>query len=383
LSSITIQPCADINDFRIGLAKSIKRRVTVPVIATGKIVDPLFAEKLVQEGTTDFVGLGRALLADPEWCNKARLGRANEIIKCIYCNNCCKFFEAGYPFGERWVACTVNPSLLREREFPTRPEGKKKIMVVGGGLAGMEGAAIGAERGHHVVLYERGSELGGQWNIASRQEFKRHFSEVSARMQSRLLKAGVKVELNAEVTRELVARVDPDIVILATGSKPNSLNVPGADGKNVVQAVDVIMGRVKIRERVVVIGARHVGIEIAISLAKQGKKIWLVDKDGIGENIEHFTKMALRDKLIEYGIPVFPYAKVLRITSSGLSLIHNKEVLFIRADSVVLAVGHKPENHLSLELKGIGPEVFLAGDCIEPRSAVEAVNEAAEIAHRI
>jgi NADPH-dependent 2,4-dienoyl-CoA reductase/sulfur reductase-like enzyme len=382
-SSMTIQPCANINDLRIGLAESIKKRISVPIIATGKIVDPFMAENLVQAGTTDFVGLGRALLADPEWCNKAREGRASEITKCIYCNNCCKFFEGGNPFGERWVACTVNPMLLREGEVFPKPEARKKIMVVGGGLAGMESAATAAERGHNVVLYEGASELGGQWNIASRQEFKRHFSEVTERMRSRLLKAGVELHLNAQVNRELIVNVNPDIVILATGAKPLGLNVPGADGRNVVQAVDVIMGKDEVGERVVVIGARYVGLETAIQLAKQGKRIWLIDKDAIGGDLEHFTRLALRDELIEHGIPVFPNSEVLRITSSGVSLIHNKELFFIRSDSVVLAVGYKPENHLSEELKGIGPRVYLAGDCVKPRGAVEAVNEAAEIANRI
>ncbi|MFC1913831.1 FAD-dependent oxidoreductase [Chloroflexota bacterium] len=371
----------------VHLAAAVKKVVNVPVVTVGKIIHPIFAENLLEEGKADFIALGRPLLADPEWPNKAREGRFEEIINCIYCNNHRRgFWGGGYGLTGRGLACTVNPSLLRETEFALKPViSPKRVMVIGGGLAGMEAAAAAAHRGHHVSLYERSDMLGGQWNIAYHQEHKKHFALVARRMASKLDKTGVKVVLNREVTARFVKQAKPDVVIIATGAKPVTLDIPGARGCNVVQAVDVIIGRANVGDRVVVIGGRYIGMEMAISLSEQGKGVWLVTRSQLGRDVDTFIRLTLRDRLIELGIPLLPHSQLLKITNEGVSFVRDRELLFIKADSVVLAVGYRSEKKLAEQLRGVIPEMMLhmVGDCVKPRSALEAVNEGAEIGRQI
>ncbi len=385
LSSLTVPTYMHPPGVIVHLAAAVKKVVNVPVITVGKITNPMFAESLLEEGKADFIALGRPLLADPEWPNKAKEGRFEEIVNCIYCNNHrMSYSGGGYGLTGRGMACTVNPSLLRERGFALKPAtSPKRVMVIGGGLAGMEAAAVAAQRGHHVSLYEQSDTLGGQWNIASQQEHKKDFAQVTKRMAAKLDKTGVKVTLNREVTRQFVKQTKPDVVILATGAKPKTLDVPGAEGNNVLQAVDVIIGKANVGDSVVVIGGRYVGMEMAISLAEERKRVWLVTRSQLGRDVEAYIKRTLRDRLVELAIPVFPYSQVLKITPEGVSLIRDRELLFIKADSVVLAVGYRSENKLSEELRGVVPEIYIVGDCVEPRSALEAVNEGAEIGRQI
>jgi pyruvate/2-oxoglutarate dehydrogenase complex dihydrolipoamide dehydrogenase (E3) component len=189
----------------------------------------------------------------------------------------------------------------------------------------------------------------------------------------------VKVILNKKVDRDLVQGVQPDVVVIATGATPATLDIAGANGENVVQANDVLAGKVNVGEKVVVIGGRHRGMEVALSLAKQGKKVYLVSRSEIGRDVEHFLYQDLRDRLIELGVPFYPFSHVLEIRTDGVSLFRDKEMLSLKAGTVVLAVGSRPQNKLAQELKDIVPEVHLIGDCKEPRNALEALNEGAEL----
>ena len=372
----------------VHLAEAVKKAVNVPVIAVGKIGDPLFAERIIQEGKADFVAMGRALLADPELPNKAREGRLDEIVRCIYCNNC---------HDTRWrkrlrskgisLSCTVNPSVLREEDFALElARSPKKIMVIGGGLAGMEAARALAARGHTVSLYEKADKLGGQWNIASQQDMKEGYASVIRDRIRGLEKAEVEVLLNQEVTADLVRQKKPDAVVVATGATPRGLNVPGADLQNVVQAVDVIQGKAKVGNEVVVVGGRFVGMETALHLAKQGKKVSLVTERELGQNdrfMERNIKLMLRDLLIEHGVYIYTHSPVQYITERGVVIATSRELTLLKADTVVLAVGAKSESKLVEEIKGVVPEVYAIGDCVEPRDAMEAIGEGAEIGRRI
>jgi 2,4-dienoyl-CoA reductase-like NADH-dependent reductase (Old Yellow Enzyme family) len=179
----------------VHLAEAVKKVVSVPVITVGKLGDPLLAEAVLKQGKADFIAMARPLLADPCLVNKTREGRRKEIRSCIYCNNC-----VGSGSYQGW-SCTVNPSVMREREYAITPAPvRKNVMIIGGGLAGMEAAAVCAERGHTVTLYEKTGDLGGQWNIACRQEHKRHFTAVTRRLRQEMNDAGVTVLLDTEVT---------------------------------------------------------------------------------------------------------------------------------------------------------------------------------------
>lgn len=371
----------------VHLAAAVKKAVNVPVIAVGKIWDPRFAERILEEGKADFVAMGRALLADPELPNKAREGRFDEIRRCIYCNNCLNFAAAPESVRARGVSCTVNPAVLRERMFTVEPApSPKKVMVVGGGLAGMEAATVLAERGHQVSLYERSDRLGGQWNIASALPLKAGYQSLTQYLIRGLDRSGARVILNTAVTRELAERERPDVIIVATGASPKALDVPGAEERNVVQANDVIMGKVPVGERVVVVGGRMVGMEMADSLAEQGKKVYLVTMNKLGENgipLERNVFRALRARLIEHGVHLFPDSPVHEIRENGVHIEYNRELIFLKADTVVLAVGAKAENKLTEELISAGFETHMIGDCVSARDAREAIREGAEIGREI
>jgi 2,4-dienoyl-CoA reductase-like NADH-dependent reductase (Old Yellow Enzyme family)/thioredoxin reductase len=360
------------------LAEAIKQVVNVPVITVGKLGDPVLAERVLQEGKADFIALGRALLVDPYLPLKVIEDRLQDICQCIYCGNC--LAHSGDDKVKR-LRCIWNPELARDGEFRMQPSPRaKSVMVIGGGLAGMEAGRVAAERGHKVTLYERDSKLGGQWNIACQEEHKGHFAAFTERLKQGLSKAGATIVLNQEVTPALVRQKSPDVIILATGAKPAKLNVPGVEGKNVVQATDVICRKAKVGNRVAVIGGRYIGIEVAISLAQQNKKVSLVTRSKLGRDIGNRANMGMmRDLLIEHGVYVYPDSKVVEISDNGVLSVTSDHLFFLKADTVVLAVGFTPEKELIDKLGSLVPEVHAIGDCVEPQDALAAISQGAEV----
>jgi 2,4-dienoyl-CoA reductase-like NADH-dependent reductase (Old Yellow Enzyme family)/thioredoxin reductase len=368
----------------IHLAEAVKKVVKVPVVTVGKISDPDFANEVIKQGKADFVALGRALVADPDWANKAQEGRADDIRHCVYCLNCANSPDHPYIFKEG-LTCAVNPANLKEKEYAIKPTPvSKKVMVIGAGPAGMEAARTLAERGHQVNLYEKTDKLGGQWYIASQQELKKQdYPRVIEHMSLGLTNARVKIRMNTEVTPELVKEIKPDVAVVATGAVPQSLDIQGADGDNVVQANDLILGKAKVGDKVVVIGGRYLGIEIADELHSQGKQVTLVTRRALGRGVQRDLYLTLRNRIIEKGIQFFANAPVTEINEKGVYIVFDERLAFIPADTVVMAVGVKPENRLIEALKGIVPEVYAIGDCVQPRDLMEATREAAKLAHEI
>jgi 2,4-dienoyl-CoA reductase (NADPH2) len=368
------------------LAAQVKKAVSIPVCTVGKLGDPVLANRVLAQGKADFIALARPLLADPQWPNKAQEGRLDEINRCIACNNCVDRLFSLTREKHR-LFCTVNPSLFREKEFAIRPAPKaKKVLVIGGGIAGMQAAQVAALRGHSVTLFEASDRLGGAWNIASAQPQKEGYANLTRRLEKGLKQAGVKVVLNKRADAALVKAESPDAVIVATGATPVRPDLPGADGPNVVQAVDLIAGKAKAGERVVVIGGRMVGMEIAIQLAEQGKKVCLVTLGRLGENgkpLEENIYRTLRNKMIKLGIQFFPATPAHEIRPDGVFAKDGANLLWLPADTVALAVGYRPENHLIAELKGIVPEVHAAGDCNGPRDGLVANQEGMETGQEV
>ena len=361
------------------LADKIKKAVGVPVIVAGKI-DAELGEKLLKGHKADFIAMGRPLLADPELPNKLRENRWDDICPCVYCNNCIKTDQSQ-------GICSVNPFLFREAKYPFPPAEKpKKIMVVGGGIAGMQAAALMAERGHKVALHERSGSLGGQWSIAARVPGKEGFNDFTAYLKRRMDKAGVEVVLNSAVTKEKVAKAKPDVVIVATGAVPAAIPIKGIDSPNVVQAIDVICGKAETKGKTVVIGGRFIAMEVALMLAERGKEVSIVTKALLGENgskLERMTYRTLARRLIELRVPMFVNTTVLEIAGNALLMKWGGEIFSLPADTVVLAVGSKADNKLAQELQGVVPELHVIGDCSKPRDAAAAASEAAKVAAKI
>lgn len=360
------------------MAEKLKKAVHIPVIAAGKISMEL-ADQLLNEGKADFIALGRPLLADPELPNKVRKGLMDEVWRCIYCNNCLNIDLDLFP-----GACSVNPFVFREDSYPPpRAETPKRVMVIGGGLAGMRIALLLAQRGHQVSLYERSPRLGGQWKTACATPAKKDYASLAEHLERCLREQGVLVRMGVEVTKEKVLEMKPDAVVVATGAAPMGLNVPGATGENVVQGHDVIAGRAPVKGKAVVVGGRFIGMEVAILLAEQGKQVSLVTQAGLGQNgikLEPMTYKALARKLIELRVPLYLHSRVIEITGNAVVMTLGDDIFSLPADTVILAVGMRPENKLAQELEGLVPKLYTLGDCVKPKDAATVAVQAGQLA---
>jgi NAD(H)-dependent 7beta-hydroxy-3-oxo-delta4-cholenoic acid oxidoreductase len=360
---------------------AIRKRASVPVLLVGRITDPLEAEGVLERGEADMAVMGRALLADPDLPKKAAGGRLDDIAPCIGCGlGCVVEREQG---GD--MTCVVNPACGREDEAAiVEADGPRKVMVVGGGPAGLEAARVAALRGHHVSLYEREGRLGGQYNLAAVAPSKTELARVVAWYAVQLERAGVEVHLGTEVTAGLVDEVSPDVVVVATGARPCGLDVPGADLGLVACAHDVLAGLTDASGRsVLVVGGGMTGLDVAEHLAHGGADVTVVEMlDEVGQGMFNESRVLLLRCLEDRGVRILTSSTVRRILEDGAVIEREggEEVLG-GMDLVVIATGVEPVNGLAARLEG--REVHVVGDALEPRRALHAIREGAEIARRI
>ena len=356
------------------MAAMVKKVVNIPVIAVGRLEVPELAERIIDSGEADMVAIGRGLLADPDWPVKVYEGREKDIRPCIGCHEGCiwQFMK-----GES-LSCAVNPACGREREYRLKKAEKpRNIMVIGGGVAGMEAARVAAIRGHRVVLYEKGKDLGGHLLEASVPDFKKDVVTLLDWYKNELDKLDIEVKTQTEITPELVDREDPDAVIVATGSKPVVPDIPGIHNPNVITCTDLMLGGKKAGDNAVVIGGGMVGCETAIWLAEQGKRVTLVEM--LPELMAGFltvplmNRMMLTDLLALNRVDVLTGVSVDEITAEGIKITVNNAEKTIKADTVVLAAGLKSDDGLYRALKGQFPNVHIVGDCREPRNIMGAI----------
>jgi 2,4-dienoyl-CoA reductase-like NADH-dependent reductase (Old Yellow Enzyme family)/thioredoxin reductase len=366
--------------YRVPMTEAIKKAVNVPVVVSGKLQNPAFMERILLEGKADFIGVARPLLSDPQMPNKIKEGRLADICPCIYCNLGCRHYQIKSE-GFR-VTCNVNPVCGIEHEYRLTPaKTSKQVMVIGGGLAGMEAAVMLGKRGHSVSLYEKTDRLGGQWNILA--SYRPEVSSITRYLSRELAKSGVKVHYNTQVDVERVKSLRPDAVVIATGARQKLPDLPGVEGKNVVLANEVLSGKVETGKEVVVLGGGLVGMETAVFLAKQGRKVSVVDMLDIGNSVGYTLKEALLEEMIQFG--VYQYSNVVpdTITGNGLTVMLYGEWVLLKANTVVVAVGSECNNDLYEPLKGLGIELHLIGDSREPRNSFFAIHEGFRVGNLI
>jgi 2,4-dienoyl-CoA reductase-like NADH-dependent reductase (Old Yellow Enzyme family)/thioredoxin reductase len=356
----------------VPLAERIKRVVSVPVIAVGRI-PPELGEGILRGGKADFISMGKALLADPHLPQKVVMGNMDDITPCLCCLTCLDSLS----WRREGVCCVVNPTLGREREYELKPAGSlKKVIVVGGGPGGMEAARVAALRGHKVVLFDDGDELGGQLLLAAKPPFKDTIETFRQYLVGQVNKLGVELHLRQRFTADMLGEIKPDVVVLATGVKPFIPQIPGIQSNKVIRASEVLTGA-DTGERVVVIGGELVGCETALYLLEQGKKVTVMRRGPVlATKVHHFIREPLLGRLKFKGVSMLTGVEYEEITEVGVVIrTSTGERMVVEADTVVLATGVVPDTELLPALQGKVARIFSVGDCVEPRGIRGAVEE--------
>ena len=362
-------------------AAKIKQALDMPIMAVGRINDPVIAEEIIRGGKADLVCMARGLLADPEMPNKAKEGRLDDIRMCIACNTCMESI-----FRKGRVECLVNPTLGREREMELHPAEKtKRVMVVGGGPGGLHVAAVAAARGHEVLLFEKQLQLGGQLLLGSVTQYKKELLGLIRFHAKQLEKLGIQIHLDREVTPETVKETNPDVVVLCTGATPLHLPLSGIEKSIVLSVPEVLNGHKPVGRKTVVIGGGATGCEVAHHLTENGCQVTIVEQlPRIAGQMESITRKVLLQQLKENRVRFFTGHRVSRIADHGVYVTaEDGAESFIEAEAVVMAVGYKADNRLYERIKSLKIPIYQIGDCLEPRSAKAAILEAAEIGRAI
>lgn len=375
-----IQPTYFPHEFNVHYAEKLKKALDVPIATVGSIVDLEMADRIISEGKADIVAMARAIIADPEIVNKSRRGELDEIRPCLRCNVCTEYTRNELP-----IRCTVNPVIGREIDYShIRPAKKKKrVVIIGGGPAGMEAALVASTRGHEVLLFERNDKLGGNLILAAgppfKADMKRYLNWLS---QKTLHDSNITVRFNIEATVKVVEAEEPDVIIVAVGAEPIIPDIPGVKRDNVVMAGDVFAGRVHAHmgDAVVVVGAGLTGCEAALLIAQQGKRVSIID---VLEHEQVFSDVprGLMQLLQKHEVSFITDVKLEEITDRGVVVIDKAwERHEIVADTVVFATGLKPRGEIAAVFKNLTADVYVIGDACKPQNLKQAIHDGFNVA---
>ena len=368
--------------FSADLVTEIKRAVSIPVITVGRYTEPYYAELLLREGRADLVAFGRQSLADPHMPEKAMNDNLEDLVPCIAClQGCVANMYKGEP-----ICCLVNPFLGHEAQGYPKAEKSKKVMVIGGGVAGMCAAFVAAERGHDVSLYESTDKLGGNMRLAAYPPGKGDITNMIRSYIVRCEKAGVKIHMNTTVDLEMVKAEKPDAVIVSTGSRTLILPIEGIENPAIIHGSDLLDGKRAAGKKVLVVGGGMVGCETAAFLGEQQHDVTVIEyRDTVGADVIHEHRVFLMEDFKNYGIKEITGAKVCKFFDDGVEYESpdgsRHEVRGF--DSVVLSMGFKNYNPFAEQLEELGQEVYVVGDATRARRALDATKEAYAAAMQI
>lgn len=362
--------------------KMVKEVVDIPVFCAGRMDNPDMALEAIENGECDVIDLGRPLLADPDYCNKLRCGKITQIRPCISCHEGCMGRVASYSL----LNCAVNPQAARERVNAYEPIlKKKKVLIVGGGVAGCEAARVLAIRGHQPVVYEKGSRLGGNLIPGGAPDFKEDDIALADWYTNELNRLGVHVHLNTELNEEEIKTMDYDTVILATGSKPKVFSL--GDDSHTYTAEQVLLKQKDAGKKTVVVGGGLVGCETALWLAQNGIHVTIVEAldkvMAVNGPLCAANKEMLEALLPFNGVEIITGAKVTEFANGEVKVDTKEGSKTIMSDSVILSVGYKEENTLYNNLQFDIPDLYLLGDAKKVSNIMYAIWDAFEVANHI
>jgi len=368
--------------FSADLVTEIKKAVSIPVITVGRFTEPQYAELLVKEGRADLVAFGRQSLADPHMPKKAMEEKLDDMIPCIAClQGCVANMFKGEP-----ICCLTNPFLGHESEEFTKAEKSKKVMVIGGGVGGMCAAFICAERGHDVTLYEKSEKLGGNMRLAAYPPGKGDISNMIRSYIVKCQKSGVKIVMNKEADFDLIKKENPDAVIISTGSKTLILPIEGINDPSIIHGVDILEGKITAGKKVLVVGGGMVGCETAAFLGERNHDVAVIEfRDTVGADVIAEHRKYLMKDFEEYKIQEITSAKVCKFYEDGVEY-ESPDGLRHEArgfDSVVLSMGFRNYNPFAEQLEELSKEVYVVGDAVRARRALDATKEAYSTAIQI
>ncbi|MBI4330909.1 MAG: FAD-dependent oxidoreductase [Chloroflexi bacterium] len=355
----------------VHLAEALKKVVKVPVATGMRIPDPFIAEQALVDGRADIVVWGRAFIAEQNLANLVKEARYEDIRSCIVCSKCVEMVDTP-------VGCSVNPQAGKEEPYAIKPvAAPKKVLVIGGGPAGLEAATVAARRGHKVTLWEASDKLGGLLNQATVPMHKEHLAEFMRYQITQVGKAGVNVQLKKKADPQDVLDFKADSVIVATGSKPVIPDIPGLKWPSVATALDILSGKKPVVGNVVIIGGGMVGCETAEMLGHQGKKVTVLEiLPRFAVDVGRLTRWNLLLDMKKFGVRSEANVNVKEITFLGVRGVQNGKSVFFDADTIIIAVGMKADDTLAKALQGKVAALHVVGDCVKPRRLIDTTDEA-------